>query len=207
MVAEIIDIRRFASDDKLASYSGLGKVENKTAEGQKMKKAGKYNRRLRDLFMTAAMNVVQFDPTSHVAGYHRALRKQGMDATEATRRVARSLVRVIYREFRALVADERPMPSPQGQQEGPSGVASDQGRGDKRHPSNTPARSPKLSRARRGQRVKGSSAEAQKREEPERRAQPARRGGPRSGSQKGLDIPKGTSNPMFSNPMLCSRSF
>ena len=102
VVAEIIDIRRFPSEDKLASYSGLGRVEDKTGERESMKRARKYNRRLKDLFMTAALKVVQFDPNSHLAGYHRNLVKRGMQPMEATKRVARALVRVIYRELTTL---------------------------------------------------------------------------------------------------------
>ena len=37
-----------------------------------MKAGWKYNRRLEDPLMTAAMNVVHFDPNSHLAGYHRS---------------------------------------------------------------------------------------------------------------------------------------
>jgi transposase len=162
MVAEIIDIRRFPSEDRLASYSGLGKVEDKTGDRGNMKKARKYNRRLKDLFMTAAINVVHFDPGSHLAGYHRNLLRHGMKSTEANKRVARALVRVIHRELRAVVQEQQqPTASQQASQEGQSGVASDQGRGDNKHLSNTPPRSPKLSRARRRERVKGSSGETE----------------------------------------------
>ena len=159
MVAEIIDIRRFPSEDNLASYGGLGKVEDKTGDRENMKKARKYNRRLKDLFMTAALNVVHFDPTSHLAGYHRNLVKRGMKPTEATKRVARALVRVIYRDLMALIEAGRQASAADGQQEGQSGVASGRGRGDKQHLSNTPLRSPKLSRARRRRQVKRTTGE------------------------------------------------
>jgi transposase len=162
MVAEIIDIRRFPSEDNLASYSGLGRVEDKTGDREKMKKARKYNRRLKDLFMTAAMNVVHFDSNSHLAGYHRNFVKRGMEPTEATKRVARALVRVIYRQLMGLIEAERQAPAAKGQQEGQSGVASGRGRGDKQHLSNTPLRSPKLSRARRRERVKRTTGETRR---------------------------------------------
>jgi transposase len=154
MVAEIIDIRRFPCEDNLASYSGLGKVEDKTGDRENMKKARKYNRRLKDLFMTAALNVVHFDPNSHLAGYHRNLVKRGMKPTEATKRVARALVRVICRELVALVEEGQEASAADEQQKGQSGVASGRGRGDKKHLSNTPPRSPRQSRTRPRSRVK-----------------------------------------------------
>src|SRR3989304_2110222 len=86
MIAEIIDIRRFPSEDNLASYSGLGRVEDKTGDREGAGSAKKYTRRLKDLFMTAALKVVQFDPNSHLAGYHRNLVKKGMESTEAAKR-------------------------------------------------------------------------------------------------------------------------
>ena len=152
MVAEIIDIRRFPSEDNLASYSGLGRVEDKTGDRETMKKARKYNRRLKDLFMTAAISVVRNDPNSHLAGYHRNLVKRGMEPTEANKRVARALLRVIYRELMGLIHADGQEPEPKSSREGQSGVASGRGRGDKQHLSNTPPRSGNTSTTRpRGQ--------------------------------------------------------
>jgi transposase len=154
MVAEMIDVRRFPAEDNLASYSGLGKVQDNSGERERMQKALSYNRRLKDLFMSAAMNVVRFDPDSHLAGYHRNLVKRGMQEQEATKRVARALVRVIYRELMGLVEAKPERPAAQEQEEGQSGVASGQSRSDKRHLSNTPPRSPRTSKARRQAPVK-----------------------------------------------------
>jgi hypothetical protein len=152
MVAEIIDIRRFPSEDNLAGYSGLGRVEDKTGDRESTKKARKYNRRLKDLSMTAAINVVRNDPNSHLAGYHRNLVKRGMEPTEANKRVARALVRVIYRELMGLIQADGQKPEPKSSQEGQSGVASGRGRGDKQHLSNTPPQSQNTSTTRpRGQ--------------------------------------------------------
>jgi len=154
MVAEIIDIRRFPSEDHLASYSGLGRVEHSTGERQSSKVAQKYNRRLKDLFMTAAVNVVHNDPNSHLAGYHRNLIKKGMQPMEATKRVARALVRVIYRDLMALVdATQR------SEEKGQGDVASGRSRGDKQHPSNTAPRSQKTSTTRSSRTVKGRAVE------------------------------------------------
>jgi len=52
--------------------------------------------------MTAARNVVLYDCDSHLAGYYRNLVKAGMQPLEATKRVARALVRVIFRKLSAL---------------------------------------------------------------------------------------------------------
>ena len=65
-----------------------------------------YNRRLKNYFITAAKCFVKFNPDSHLAGYHRHLRKQGMKPTEALKRVARALVRRIYIDLRDLKIKE-----------------------------------------------------------------------------------------------------
>jgi hypothetical protein len=154
MIAEIIDIRRFPSEDHLASYSGLGQVQQNTGERESMRAPWMYNRLSQYLFMTAALNVVRFDPNSHLAGYHRNLMKKGMEPTEATKRVARALVRVIYRKLMALIEAAATAVEGETEKEAQSGVASGQGRGDKQHLSNTPPRPRKVSRARAGGRVK-----------------------------------------------------
>ncbi len=102
MVAEIIDIRRFAREDSLACYSGLGMKEHSTGNSTMMVPTRLFNHRLKDAFMTAARNVVLYDPDSHLAGYYRNLVKAGMRPLEATKRAARALVRVIFRELSAL---------------------------------------------------------------------------------------------------------
>ena len=53
--------------------------------------------------MTAAWNVVFYNPDSHTAGYNRNLVKAGMSSLEAIKREARALVRVIYRKLSALL--------------------------------------------------------------------------------------------------------
>ena len=102
MIAEIIDIRRFAREDSLACYSGLGMKEHSTGDTVRMVPSQLFNHRLKDAFMTAARNFVIFNPDSHLAGYYRNLVKAGMPRMEATKRVARALVRVIYRKLSAL---------------------------------------------------------------------------------------------------------
>jgi transposase len=156
LIAEIIDIRRFPSEDNLASYSGLGRVEDKTGERESTKRPRKYNRRLKDLFMTAALKVVQFDPNSHLAGYHRNLVKKGMESTEAAKRVARALVRVVYRELSGLVTTTSEEPTAEAERKGKGGVASGRSRGDKQRLSNTPPSSPKDNGAPERTKVKGT---------------------------------------------------
>ncbi|HEB31930.1 MAG TPA: IS110 family transposase, partial [Spirochaetes bacterium] len=89
LYAEIIDIRRFAKDDNLASYAGLVKREYKTGKNGKEIPNCFFNRRLKNVFMTAARNYVLFNPDSHLAGYYRNMVKNGMKKTEARKRVAR----------------------------------------------------------------------------------------------------------------------
>lgn len=102
LYAEIIDIRRFAKDDNLASYAGLCKLEYKTGKNGKEIPNCFFNRRLKNVFMTAARNYVLFNPDSHLAGYYRNNVKGGMKKTEARKRVARALVRVFFRDLYSL---------------------------------------------------------------------------------------------------------
>lgn len=141
MIAEIIDIRRFAREDSLACYSGLGMREHSTGQTTTMLPSELFNHRLKDAFMTAAKKVVQFNPDSHIAGYHRNLIKGGMSELEATKRVARALVRVIYRRLSVLVGQTSEAPAPKNeehQEEGESGMASGLTRSGRSHKSNIP---------------------------------------------------------------------
>jgi transposase len=104
MVAEIIDIRRFVNDDRLASYVGLGRREYSTGDRSMMIPSRQFNHRLKDIFMTAARNFVRYNPDSHLTGYFRSLAKKGMKPNEACKRVARALVRMIFRKLRSLVS-------------------------------------------------------------------------------------------------------
>jgi hypothetical protein len=141
MIAEIIDIRRFAREDSLACYAGLGMREHSTGQTTTMVPSKLFNHRLKDAFMTAARNVVRCDPESHLAGYHRNLVKAGMSELEATKRVARALVRVIYRRlYRITVppSEARATKIEEHQEEGESGMASGLTRSGRSHMSNIP---------------------------------------------------------------------
>jgi hypothetical protein len=136
MIAEIIDIRRFPREDSLACYSGLGMKEHSTGDSARMVPMQLFNHRLKDAFMTAARNFVQYNPDSHLAGYHRNLVKRGMSSMEATKRVARALVRVIYRTLSALVVENLATPAEKQNREGEGEMASGLIRGDQSHTSN-----------------------------------------------------------------------
>lgn len=169
MIAEIIDIRRFATDDNLASYSGLGMVQYSTGSTSTMLHSRLYNRRLKDAFMTAARNVVLNDPSSHVAGYYRNLLKAGMRPLEATKRVARALVRVLFRELSTFVQPKPDDQQPQESEEGESGMASGTTRGEQGHQSNMTPSSLRSTETKSAKKVKGRGAARQYRKSSRRR--------------------------------------
>jgi len=158
MIAEIIDIRRFPREDSLACYSGLGMKEHSTGASIRMVPMQLFNHRLKDAFMTAARNFVLYSPDSHLAGYHRNLVKRGMSSMEATKRVARALVRVIYRTLSALVADNPATPAANQKKEGEGDMASGLTRGDQSHTSNISPSSLRNSKGRVTKSVKRLSA-------------------------------------------------
>ena len=137
MIAEIIDIRRFVREDSLASYSGLGMREYSSGDTKRMIGSQLFNHRLKDAFMTGARNFVLFNPDSHLSGYYRNLVKAGMTKVEATKRVARALVRVVFRELHALQQTEANTRAVAEAKEGESDVASGLTRGEPSHTSDT----------------------------------------------------------------------
>ena len=120
---------------------------------------------LKDAFMTAARNVVYYNPDSHIAGYYRNLVKAGMSPLAATRRVARALVRVIYRRLSALTVGNKDKPTTgdeEHQEEGESGMASGSNRSGQSHTSDIPLSSPRNNKARSANRVKGEVTSTRK---------------------------------------------
>jgi transposase len=140
-IAEIVDIRRFAGEDSLACYSGLGRTERSSGQTARMVSSQLFNHRLKDTFMTAARNVVLYNPDSHLAGYYRNLVKAGMAPMEATKRCARALVRVIYRQLSALIKDEEHVPQ-KAEEKGEGDMASGSLRSDQSHTSDISPSSP-----------------------------------------------------------------
>lgn len=124
IVSEIIDIRRFKNNNKLAAYAGVARTETKTGRNTTERSQRLYNRRLKNAFYTAARSFTLFNPESHLTGYYRHLRSQGMKNTEAYKRVARSLVRLVFRDLTNVATkhstarhEGNPEPSPEGSED------------------------------------------------------------------------------------------
>jgi len=162
MIAEIIDIRRFPREDSLACYTGLGMREHSTGNTAMMVPTRLFNHRLKDAFMTAARNVVLYDGDSHLAGYQRNLVKAGMRPLEATKRVARALVRVIFRELSALNESKAKDEAQEGSKEGEGDMASGVTRGDQGRQSNMSPSSRRVSKPKSTRKVKSSQSQAAK---------------------------------------------
>ncbi len=140
LVAEIIDIRRFPTNNNLASYSGLCRKEHSTGERSGEVANSVFNRRLKDAFMTAAKSFVHFNPESHLSGYCRNLIKDGMKFTEAYKRTARALSRTFFRGLSSLHQAERADAGADEMKMRESDMASgNNNRSDKNHPSNISA--------------------------------------------------------------------
>ena len=97
IVTEIIDIRRFKSNHKPAAYAGVARVQKKTGRTTTERSQQLYNHRLKNAF---------FNPDSHLSGYYRHLRSEGMRHSEAYKRVGRALIRVFYRELMSVAQNE-----------------------------------------------------------------------------------------------------
>ncbi len=106
MIAEIRDIDRFKSNHKLASYAGIGLVENKTGDNENMRNSVLYNHRLKGAFMQGALTFIIHNPDSHLTGYYKSLLRKGMKKIRALRRVARALIRKIFRELKEFKIKE-----------------------------------------------------------------------------------------------------
>ena len=83
MMAEIVDIRRFPTNNHLASYAGLARHEHKTGQSGTEIATALHNHRLKNAFFSAAKNITLHNPDSHLAAYYRSLLKRGMSITEA----------------------------------------------------------------------------------------------------------------------------
>ena len=134
--AEIIDIRRFANNDKLASYAGLARREYKTGDNEREGANHFFNPRLKNAFMTAAMNFVIFNPDSHLTGYYNNLIKGGMKKIDARKRVARALVRVFYKALYAITQSNNSDTKNENGEE--SDMANGSSRSDKNHSNISP---------------------------------------------------------------------
>jgi transposase len=94
---EVITISRFKNDDHLASYSGLTKRDFSTGKNSNQRHASSCNKRLKNAFIGFARSYLLFNKGSHLEKYHQHLLKMGMSRMEALKRIARALVRDVYR--------------------------------------------------------------------------------------------------------------
>lgn len=106
IVAEIIDINRFSNDDKLASYTGLGRTENKTGTNDHTKRSISYNRYLKDAVITAAVHHLIKNKESGYSKYYEQKINQGHSAFYARKALARALLRRIYRLLKQAKKEE-----------------------------------------------------------------------------------------------------
>ncbi len=97
MLEEIITIRRFANDDKLASYAGLTKRDHSTGTNTHQVQPGSCNTRLKSAFINLAKGYLLNNKGTHLEKYHQYLLKRGMSRMEALKRIARALAREVYR--------------------------------------------------------------------------------------------------------------
>ena len=105
--------------------------------------------------MKAARNVVFYNPDSHLAGYQRNLMKAGMSQVQAMKRVARALVRGLYRKLSALpVAAETEAQTEDEKERGEGAMASGAARSGQGHVSDIALPSPPKYKAKTIRRVK-----------------------------------------------------
>ncbi len=102
MMAEIVDIRRFPSNNHLASYAGLARHEHKTGRSATEINTTVHNHRLKNAFFAAAKNITLHNPDSHLTAYYHSLLDRGLSMTETYKRVGRALVRQIYRGLKSI---------------------------------------------------------------------------------------------------------
>ncbi len=106
IVAEIVHIGRFVKEDSLALYAGLGMIEDETGKRDKPGKRKKlkhflgYNRRLKNAMINAAKQVVFWNKDHRLTGMFINFIKRGMSNLEAYKRVARALIRIIFRTLK-----------------------------------------------------------------------------------------------------------
>lgn len=103
---EILDIHRFRSDDRLASYAGLVPTCHSSGERDRDGRLTfRCNRRLRHVLIESAWTAVRRDPDMS-RDYHRLTRR--MNGAQAIIRIARKQLRRI----RAVLLNQRPFESP-----------------------------------------------------------------------------------------------
>jgi len=96
MYAEICDIRRFPSPDRLAHYAGLVPRVMQSGEGTRFGREAKGNRWLKWLFIEAAWSHVNWCREGWLANVFRDACRRKRDSKKAIKIVARKLVNVVW---------------------------------------------------------------------------------------------------------------
>lgn len=101
-IAEIGDIHRFATSDKLARYAGIAPIRMGSGGKETMKKTKQGNRKLYDIFYNLAVQQVQVSKGSKIPrnpvfyAYYNEKVKDGKSKSQALLCIMRRLVRIIY---------------------------------------------------------------------------------------------------------------
>ena len=101
-IAEIGDIHRFATSDKLARYAGIAPIKMGSGGKETMKKTKQGNRKLYDIFYNLAVQQVQVCKGSKIPRnpvfytYYNQKLKEGNTKSQALLCIMRRLVRIIY---------------------------------------------------------------------------------------------------------------
>ncbi len=95
LVGEIQTIERFDSHNQLAAYLGVACVDNQSGEHDQAKPVFPNNTVGKAAMMELASNMIRFDSESKK--YHEKKKAEGKKPLDAMRRVARQIVKIIYR--------------------------------------------------------------------------------------------------------------
>ena len=100
LYAEICDISRFSSPDKLAHYCGLVPRVHSSGERTRMGKETKANRWLKWILIEAAWSHVNWCPEGRLARVFENVSRRKHDKKKAIKVVARKLVNVVWAVWR-----------------------------------------------------------------------------------------------------------
>jgi len=107
IMGEIGNIERFPDNNHLASYAGLTKIDDSTGIGKKQIRTRRYNAKLKNGLINFTLGYLHNNKDSHLYHYHKYLLNQGYDRTEALMRVARALLRKLYKVIRDFKVKQR----------------------------------------------------------------------------------------------------
>jgi transposase len=102
LIAEISDIHRFSSSDKLARYAGIAPIKMGSGGKEMMKKTKQGNRKLYDVFYNLSVQQVQVCKGSKIPrnpvfyDYYKRKLSEGKSKSQALLCIMRRLVRIIY---------------------------------------------------------------------------------------------------------------